>query len=467
MAHVTDFSPLKSQKSIQDPNIIEKRRRSLQRFLKRIIVHPFLGIDHHVHQFLDYRVSWADILRSEQVQSLPLDPALVFPTGSDSLEQSVTMITDTSLVKPVPVPTRSVKLKEPDADFAALERDVEKWKSHLSIKLTAILSRIERHRKELETVYRDLGAAYNAQSLSEPTSACMDHDGSVLVMPLEKIGQAYDAAYAALAVVKESTTECVQDWLLEFAPWCTAAEYALGYRRIRKWQVEWLEARLVKKKRALEKLLAASNSIEHVDIKHDPLNNQNEDHDSTDEDKNDEEERRDGLGPLGHVLEHSEYGIDDGLTTAASGLFQSTTSSVPSSSMFNREFGDNMGASSSAYYPQDEASWGRTETQSRTSLFLKVSHDDSHLSNAITADRYTYSTSLPKQTHLDAMSSSSTADSLMLPPPVPGRNGIFGWFGGLIDVDPVMNRRAQISRARLQINAVSFLYVHIFGYLLV
>lgn len=56
-----------SQKQKDDAAIIEKRKRMLQRFLTRLVVHPILKKEHVLHCFLDGNYTWVR-LYNENIQ---------------------------------------------------------------------------------------------------------------------------------------------------------------------------------------------------------------------------------------------------------------------------------------------------------------------------------------------------------------------------------------------------------------
>jgi hypothetical protein len=53
-----DYATFQSQKSKEDPALIDRRKRLLLRFLQRICSHPLLSAEHVLHRFLDPNTSW-------------------------------------------------------------------------------------------------------------------------------------------------------------------------------------------------------------------------------------------------------------------------------------------------------------------------------------------------------------------------------------------------------------------------
>lgn len=115
---------------------VEKRRASLERFLKKIASHPVLQTKKQVRAFLDSR-DWSSE-QAQQSRLLPDESRL--DTVGDALLNAFS------------------KIKKPEERFIIIKDEVDKLEENL-LQLERIEQRALRRQEELEVDYREFGGA--------------------------------------------------------------------------------------------------------------------------------------------------------------------------------------------------------------------------------------------------------------------------------------------------------------------
>jgi hypothetical protein len=135
----------KPGKAQQDPVIIAKRKRLLQSFLNRLLVHPILRRAHELHLFLTGDV-WGDVV-----------------SGSPLRKKSSMMIENgTTLRKP----GLNLSFYYIDPHFITAQDYTIRFGNQISY-IRKIQKKMVAQLQELVAVYMELGALYNGWSLTE------------------------------------------------------------------------------------------------------------------------------------------------------------------------------------------------------------------------------------------------------------------------------------------------------------
>ena len=221
---IADYAA-KPTKAKEDVGIIELRQRMLATFLNRCRRMKEVREDGVWWRFLDPNVSWSEVLHSHPAASIPknnlqappLDPAnptpahsyLPIPSANAKLHksgstsssgtptsppQSAVMASAAAHTTPQVQYTRfppasQGEISETDLDpyFSTFETSSKELETLLAGSMEKVNARLLRHLYSLGDDLMDLGARYNAFSLSEQSAS--------VAQAIEKIGQACDFTY--------------------------------------------------------------------------------------------------------------------------------------------------------------------------------------------------------------------------------------------------------------------------------
>lgn len=279
---IADYAA-KPTKAKEDVGIIELRQRMLATFLNRCRRMKEVREDGVWWRFLDPNVSWSEVLHSHPAASVPknnlkappLDPAnptqahsyLPIPAQSAKLRSasgSSASGTPTSppggtatpsaashstpQVQFARFPPLSQQLSESDLDpyFSSFENSSKELEMLLTGSMEKVNARLLRHLYSLGDDLMDLGARYNAFSLSEQ-SASVAH-------AIEKAGQACDFTYIQSRDLSSSLSAGFAEPMRESAQFASVVRSVLKYRVLKRVQEEMTRDELEKNKTRLEQL---------------------------------------------------------------------------------------------------------------------------------------------------------------------------------------------------------------------
>lgn len=273
----------KPTKAKEDAGIIELRQRMLATFLNRCRRMKEIREDGVWWRFLDPNVSWSEVLHSHPAASIPknnlkappLDPAnptqahqwLPVPSQNAKLRSasgssasgtptspSKGTATPSSASHTVPqvqfarFPPLSQSLSEGELDpyFSTFENSSKELETLLTGSMEKVNARLLRHMFSLGDDLMDLGARYNAFSLSEQ-SASVAH-------AIEKAGQACDFTYIQSRDLSSALSAGFAEPMRESAQFASVVRSVLKYRVLKRVQEEMTRDELEKKKSRLQQL---------------------------------------------------------------------------------------------------------------------------------------------------------------------------------------------------------------------
>ena len=286
---IADYAA-KPTKAKEDAGIIELRQRMLGTFLNRCKRMKEVREDGVWWRFLDPNVSWSEVLHSHPAVNIPknplkappLDPAnptpahSYLPIPSTNAKPRPTTITPLSPLPPggdpfsvtshetPPVqhlrfPPYPQNLSEVDLDpyFASYESDSKELEALLTGSMEKVNGRLLRHLFSLGDDLMDLGARYNAFSLSEQ-SASVAH-------AIEKTGQASDFTYIQSRDLASALSAGFADPMRESAQFASVVRSVLKYRGLKRVQEEMTRDELEKKKSSLEQLERSETEAKRIE----------------------------------------------------------------------------------------------------------------------------------------------------------------------------------------------------------
>lgn len=279
---IADYAA-KPTKAKEDVGIIELRQRMLATFLNRCRRMKEVREDGVWWRFLDPNVSWSEVLHSHPVASLPknnlkappLDPAnpsqahsyLPVPSSSAKLRStsgssasgtptsppSSSILPSAAAHTTPPIqytrfPPLEPQLSEGELDpyFSTFENSSKELESLLVGSMEKVNARLLRHMYSLGDDLMDLGARYNAFSLSEQ-SASVAH-------AIEKAGQACDFTYIQSRDLSHALSAGFAEPMRESAQFASVVRSVLKYRVLKRVQEEMTRDELEKKKASLDQL---------------------------------------------------------------------------------------------------------------------------------------------------------------------------------------------------------------------
>ncbi|KAI9225800.1 MAG: hypothetical protein DHS80DRAFT_19753 [Piptocephalis tieghemiana] len=221
----------------EDWMLVERRKRQLSTFLRRLARHPILATEHVLHRFLEPDVPWITIISEEPLASLPkLSKGQRMPLVSHS--QGI-------LAPSLPAIAGTPQPKHPDPRFRGEEEEAERFHKALRDSVEAPHRRVSRKLGDMAQTNAELGAIYNGFSLSE---------GNGAGLALERVGQAVDASFISGQSLTTALEIGVGEVLGEYGRFWASVTESLGWRRSRHVRVEMLAAALERKRAVLTEL---------------------------------------------------------------------------------------------------------------------------------------------------------------------------------------------------------------------
>ena len=272
----------KPTKAKEDAGVIELRQRMLGTFLNRCRRMKEVREDGVWWRFLDPNASWSEVLHSHPAASVPknnlkappLDAAnpteahqyLPVPSQSAKLRSSSTSSSGTPTSPPASAilpstaahstpqiqytrfPPTSQDLPESELDpyFSTFESSSKDLEVLLTGSMEKVNQRLLRHLYSLGDDLMDLGARYNAFSLSEQ-SASVAH-------AIEKTGQACDYTYIASRDMSSGLSAGFAEPMRESAQFAGVVRSVLKYRVLKRVQEEMTRDELERSKTRLDQL---------------------------------------------------------------------------------------------------------------------------------------------------------------------------------------------------------------------
>ena len=272
----------KPTKAKEDMGIIELRKRMLAVFLNRCRKMKEIREDGVWWRFLDPNASWGEVLNSPVIQSIPksnmrappLDPShptqahqwLPIPSSSAKLKSAgSTSATGTPTAPPnanpstashtIPGPqifgrfpptSRTLSESELDPYFINFESSIRELEALLQGNIERVNRRTLTHLNSLSSDMAELGARYNAFSLSEPSQT--------VAAAIERAGQAVDSSYLATEELSATLGANFAEPMRESAQFASVVRSVLRYRILKRVQEEMTRDELDKKRILLESL---------------------------------------------------------------------------------------------------------------------------------------------------------------------------------------------------------------------
>ncbi|KAL7266217.1 Sorting nexin, cytoplasm-to-vacuole targeting pathway/endosomal sorting [Rhizina undulata] len=258
----------------ENVNIIEHRKRMLGVFLNRCRRMKEIRGDSVFRRFLDPNASWSEVLTSPPISTLPkhhlkappLNPAnpspahahLPVPSTSAKLKQapSPPPPSQDGSYNRFPPLDHSLSESELDPYFTTYEATTRTYEALLTGSIERVNRRILKRLSELSLDYHELGARYNAFSLSEPAN---------LAAAIEKIGQAADRSYIATEFLADELGSGFAEPLRESAQFANVVQKVLRYRVLKRVQEEMTKDLLQQKRALLENLERSENEARRID----------------------------------------------------------------------------------------------------------------------------------------------------------------------------------------------------------
>lgn len=279
---IADYAA-KPTKAKEDLGIIELRQRMLATFLNRCKRMKEVREDGVWWRFLDPNVSWSEVLHSHPAASVPknnlkappLDPAnptpahayLPVPAQSAKLRSTSSASASGTPSSPPPqsaypsaashstpdiqyarFPPSTQDLSESDLDpyFSSFESSSKDLELLLTGSMEKVNQRLLRHLYSLGDDLMDLGARYNAFSLSEQSQS--------VAHAIEKTGQACDFTYIQSRDLSSGLSAGFAEPMREHAQFAGVVRSVLKYRVLKRVQEEMTRDELDKKRSSLEQL---------------------------------------------------------------------------------------------------------------------------------------------------------------------------------------------------------------------
>lgn len=283
----------KPTKAKEDAGVIELRKRMLATFLNRCRRMKEVREDGVWWRFLDPNVSWSEVLHSHPAASVPknnlkappLDPANPtqghsylpvpsanaklrsgFSTSQSGTPNSPPQATSASAaahtipqIQYARFPPSSQDLSEPELDpyFSTFETSSKDLELVLTGSTEKVNQRLLRHLFALSDDLMDLGARYNAFSLSEQ-SASVAH-------AIEKTGQACDFTYLQTRDMSSGLSVGFAEPMRESAQFAGVVRSVLRYRVLKRIQEEMTRDELEKARMRLQQLEQSEMEAKRID----------------------------------------------------------------------------------------------------------------------------------------------------------------------------------------------------------
>ncbi|KAH6850128.1 hypothetical protein B0I37DRAFT_370818 [Chaetomium sp. MPI-CAGE-AT-0009] len=262
----------------QDQQIIDLRKRMLAVFLNRCRRMEQIRADGVWWRFLDPNSSWNEVLHSHPVASIPksimrappLDPAnptpghefLPIPASSSKLKSipaapAASSTAGAQVFSRFPPDSSNLSEQELDPYFTAFETSIRELESLLTGPMEKVNRRSLNHLSSLASDLSELGARYNAFSLSEPTQS--------LSTAIERIGQAADSSYIATEELSSSLGASFAEPMRENAQFAGVIRSVLRYRVLKRVQQDMTADELNRKGQLLDQLERSEAEARRID----------------------------------------------------------------------------------------------------------------------------------------------------------------------------------------------------------
>lgn len=258
---------VKQTRAADDVATISRRKRMLQSFLVRLANHPVLSQSEVLKQFLDGRMTWAEISASSPLSRLPrsnlrapthdvarVGAAALPPNAAEAdlddavaFRQAAAAAAEAAAYDALPTPPASTTLRNPNKHFQEAESFTDSFTSHLGGTVEKVNRRLHKRWQESAADAAELGAVLNAFSLTESGS---------LAVALERCGQASDTSYVATGEMLQVWQEGFSEPLHEYAQYGTILQQLLAWRHRKHAQVEAVSTGLESRRAQLEQLEA-------------------------------------------------------------------------------------------------------------------------------------------------------------------------------------------------------------------
>ncbi|BFZ56581.1 Sorting nexin, cytoplasm-to-vacuole targeting pathway/endosomal sorting [Savitreella phatthalungensis] len=250
---LTDYTagPAKAR---EDANLIEHRKRMLEVFLRRLSAHKDLRSEPVFLKFLDSNVSWSEVLVSAPISLLPKNVLRGPPSNPASAHGDLAY---SNLPIPSHTSKKSKTMTDPVSErLRKVENSSKEFESLLNSTIEKTNRRMVKRYGDLAVDYNELGAQFNAFSLSE--------QGSTAVA-VEKLGQACDETYLATTNLVNALGHVFGEPLQEQGQLLSIVRQVLKYRRQKITQVEHATDLLESKRHSLDGLVASENEARRID----------------------------------------------------------------------------------------------------------------------------------------------------------------------------------------------------------
>ncbi|KAF8455302.1 hypothetical protein BGX38DRAFT_1088637 [Terfezia claveryi] len=243
---------------------IDLRKRMLGVFLNRCLRMKDIRRSPVFAKFLDPNASWSEVLNSPPISDLPKahlrappsDPSnptsghafLPVPSASAKLRALPIPLPEgreNPYIHRFPPPDLDLSESQLDPYFYNYETATKDYESLLTGSIEKVNRRILKRLTELATDYSELGARYNAFSLSE---------SGTLATAIERVGQAVDSSYIATEELAHVLSSSFAEPLRESAQFAGVVRSVLKYRTLKRLQEEMTKDQLTEKKQSLEEL---------------------------------------------------------------------------------------------------------------------------------------------------------------------------------------------------------------------
>ncbi|KAF2862300.1 hypothetical protein K470DRAFT_243317 [Piedraia hortae CBS 480.64] len=290
---IVDYAA-KPTRAKEDVAIIELRQRMLAIFLNRCRRMREIRDDGVWWRFLDPNVSWSEVLQSHPASSVPknnlkappLDPSsptsahqwLPVPSQSAKLRSSSSTSASGTPTSPPAIaslpsaaahsqpqiqyarfPPSAEDLSESELDpyFSSFERSSKDLETLLAGPMEKVNTRLLRHLYQLGEDLMDLGARYNAFSLSEQSPT--------VAQAIEKAGQSCDFTYISLRDLSSGLSAGFAEPMRENAQFAGVVRGVLKFRVLKRVQEEMTRDELERKRASLDQLERSEKEAKRIE----------------------------------------------------------------------------------------------------------------------------------------------------------------------------------------------------------
>ncbi|KAL0093668.1 hypothetical protein F4703DRAFT_1830634 [Phycomyces blakesleeanus] len=252
---ITDYAHVQ-KRAKDDREMITKRKRTLQRFLRRLVSHPILCHEHIFHCFLDTTVMWSTVLNQPPLSNTPKDIWGVSLPTDLSFASLAKLPYGNFSSSSIPVPSASHVLKSPDPRFLSFERTVDRQTHHLHAGLDKSQRRFVRRLGELTNDANSLGSVYNSLGLNET---------GPVATAIANISKATHNTGRETRIMVRTMESEVSELMHEYSQYTRIAKDVLNYWRLKQAQLELIEASLEQKRQTLERLINTEKEAALID----------------------------------------------------------------------------------------------------------------------------------------------------------------------------------------------------------